>query len=155
MTTRSFLLIANVIGVFVLTGLAAKQWLRERNLREEYQQRTTELEDTRGKLQEAENRAALLEADVSQLKEAVESSAKARAEAEKTLAQWTAERDAQTVVLTEQAATATNDAKTKIEEWSKAIAERDARIGKLQTDLSATRKRLDEAIARLKEAGAR
>jgi predicted nucleic acid-binding Zn-ribbon protein len=47
------------------------------------------------------------------------------------------------------------EARGQLEAWEKAVAQRDERIKTLDEELVRTRKRLEEAIARLREAGAR
>ena len=46
-------------------------------------------------------------------------------------------------------------ARTQLAAWEEAVKQRDERIRTLEADLMKTRARLDEAVARLKEASAR
>lgn len=154
MTTRLFLALANFLGILALAAVVTGQWLREKHLRADVSSRESRIVSLQTKIAEIESRAAALESDITQLKEAVESSAAARVEAEKKLAELTATQATQITAAT-QATTAAEAAKDKIEEWRKAIDERDTRIKELNTALTATRARLDEAVAKLKAAAAR
>ena len=66
-----------------------------------------------------------------------------------------AEQSSQAEVLQTELATTREQAAAKIKAWEDAIAARDAKLQSLNADLTATRARLDEAIAKLKAAGAR
>ncbi|MES2995601.1 MAG: hypothetical protein V4733_02200 [Verrucomicrobiota bacterium] len=158
MTTRIFLLVANLIGILALTAVIIGQWLRERDSHARFEKQADRLEQTATRLDDETKRAGALEADVAQLKEAVHASVQARQAAEAELAKIIAERDTNIATanqITGQANASVEAAADKVAAWEKAVSERDGRIRSLTADLTATRKRLDEAIAELKQAGAR
>jgi chromosome segregation ATPase len=139
--------IVNLIGCILVTGVIIAQWLKERGLGTRIENLTEQVAEARDQVETERERASALERDVAQLKEAVESTVQARREAEETFTRTLGERDAQAAEL----ATA---AQQQVQLWEKAIAERDERIRALNSDLAATRKRLDEAVAKLKAAAA-
>lgn len=140
--------IVNLIGCLLITGIIVAQWVKERGLGSRIETLTRQVADACGQYETERDRAAALERDVAQLKEAVESTVKARRDAEETMAKTLAERDAQAAEL----AAATTK---QIAAWEAAIKARDERIRSLDADLAATRKRLDEAVRTLKAASAR
>lgn len=146
MTPRTLPLL-NAIGCLALTGLVVAQWSKERSMRDE-------LADTKAKLslslqqtdEEVKHRTAL-ERDIAVLKETIESAQKAAESSTKDLV----EKDS-TVTRLQTELTA---AREQITVWEAAMKTRDEQIRTLNDNLAATRKRLDEAIAKLKAAGAR
>lgn len=141
------LAILNAIGCLVLTALVVAQWRRERvsdatitELRSGLFAAQTQAAD------EAKHRAAL-ERDIAVLKETIESAR----QASESSAQALVEKDA----LATKLQTELDAAREQVATWQAALATRDERIRSLDANLAATRKRLDEAIARLKDAGAR
>lgn len=146
MTPRTLPLL-NAIGCLALTGLVVAQWRKERSMRDE-------LADTKAKLslslqqtdEEVKHRTAL-ERDIAVLKETIESAKKAAETSTKDLV----EKDG-TVTRLQTELTA---AREQITVWEAAMKTRDEQIRTLNDNLAATRKRLDEAIAKLKAAGAR
>ena len=148
MTTSRFLPLLNLAGCLILTGLVISQWLKERDLGRQITGLSQQLHTTRDQYDSEKIRATALESDIAQLKESIESAAAARKETEAALAKMTAEYEAAVP-----AAQQTLQAQTAL--WEKAIAERDAKLGELATTLTATRKRLDEAISKLKQAATR
>lgn len=152
MTTSRILPVANLIGCLLITGIIVVQWLKERGFNHRIEALNEELVIARDEVESGKTRVAALENDVSQLKESVESTVLARKEAEEALARLTAERDAQVAAQTE---TAQKLMQEQVQVWEKAIADRDARIRELGASLGTTRARLDAAIEKLKEAGAR
>ena len=137
----------NAIGCLALTGLVVAQWRKERSMH-------SELADTKAKLslslqqtdEEVKQRTAL-ERDIAVLKETIESAQKAAESSTKDLV----EKDG-TVTRLQAELTA---AREQITVWEAAMKTRDEQIRTLNDNLAATRKRLDEAIAKLKAAGAR
>lgn len=148
MTLRRFLPILNLVGCLLISGIIVFQWLKERGLETRITVLQGQLAGSRELYQAEKLRVAALENDVVQLKESIESSARAGKQAEAALATAIAERDAQSTGL----ATANQE---QVDVWQKAIAERDEKIRSLGTSLAATRERLDEAVTQLKAAGAR
>ena len=143
MTART-LPIINAIGCLALTIIVIAQWRKERvadgNLTALRSELATAKTQAAG---EAAHRAAL-ERDIVVLKEtiaatqqAAESSAHALTEKDALAIRLQAELDA---------------ARAQVTAWEAALKERDDRIRSLDADLAATRKRLDEAVARLKAA---
>jgi len=147
-TLRRFLPILNLFGCLLISGIIVFQWLKERGLETRITVLQGQLAGSRELYQAEKLRVAALENDVVQLKESIESSARAGKQAEAALATAIAERDAQSTGL----ATANQE---QVDVWQKAIAERDEKIRSLGTSLAATRERLDEAVTQLKAAGAR
>jgi len=147
-TLRRFLPILNLVGCLLISGIIVFQWLKERGLETRITVLQGQLAGSRELYQAEKLRVAALENDVVQLKESIESSARAGKQAEAALATAIAERDAQSTGL----ATANQE---QVDVWQKAIAERDEKIRSLGTSLAATRERLDEAVTQLKAAGAR
>ena len=148
MTTSRLLPLLNLAGCLILTGLVISQWLKERDLGRQITGLSQQLHTTRDQYDSEKIRATALESDIAQLKESIESAAAARKETEAALAKMTAEHEAAV-----RAAQQTLQAQTAL--WEKAIADRDTKLGELATTLTATRKRLDEAISKLKQAATR
>lgn len=148
MTTSRFLPILNLVGCLLITVVIVAQWFKERELVGRIKTISQELVAAREQTADAENRAVALERDVIQLKESIEATAQARKEAEEEAAKITTEHNEKMAAL----AIASEE---QVKTWQAAIAERDTKITELSDSLGATRKRLDEAIAKLKEAGAR
>ena len=96
---------------------------------------------------EAEKKITSLESDITDLKASLAATQKAAEEA--TLA-------GKTQIDQLQASSTERDAlRLKVGEWETAIKLRDAALAEQNADLIALRKRLDEAIAALKKAGAK
>lgn len=146
MTPRT-LPIVNAIGCLALTGLVVVQWRKERSMHDE-------LADTKAKLslslqqteEEVKHRKAL-ERDIAVLKETIESAQKAAEASTKDIV----EKD-RTVTQLQAELTA---AREQVTVWEAAMKSRDEQIRTLDGNLAATRKRLEEAIEKLKAAGAR
>ncbi len=140
--------ILNLLGSLVLTGLIVVMWQKEQGLNAKNSALATQLASRDEQLALENKRTADLLLDITQLKESVESTARSHQELEASLTKITAERDALTSGnVTAQASQANI--------WQTAIAERDAKIKELDTTLTATRERLDQAITRLKSLGNR
>lgn len=151
MTPSRFLPLLNLVGCLLITGVILAQWLKERGLDTRIKELNQQLVTTREQHDAEKTRAAALENDIAQLKAAIESTVQARKETEDAMAKLVAESQSQAAAVA--SANQSNEEKAKI--WEKAIAERDAKIRELDSSLNATRERLDKAIAKLKEAGAR
>jgi chromosome segregation ATPase len=139
--------VLNAIGCLFLTGLVAVQWRKERSLNSDIAQLGGQLSDARRHAADEAARRAALERDIAVLKEAIESTQKAAETAASDLA---AKQELADRLQTELTAAA-----QQVAAWEAALKERDARITRLNSDLAATRQRLDEAVAKLKAAGAR
>lgn len=148
MITQRFLPILNLVGCALVTSVIVAQWFKERGLDVRIETLGKQLHVARDQKAESEKRVTALESDVVQLKEAIEASTEARQEAEVAASRIAAEHNEKM----RQFATAGED---QVKTWETAVAERDDKIRALNTSLVFTRERLNEAIARLKEAGAR
>ncbi|RYD23488.1 MAG: hypothetical protein EOP88_04055 [Verrucomicrobiaceae bacterium] len=152
MTTSRILPVVNLVGCVLITGIIVFQWVKERVVHLQIEDLNKELVAARDEVSSEKARVLALKNDVSQLKDSVESTVQARKEAEETIARMTAEQNAR---VAEQTAAAQKIMQEQTQVWEKAIADRDERIRELGTTLSATRARLDAAVQKLKEAGAR
>lgn len=137
----------NAAGCLVLTGLVVFQWSEQRKSELTIRGLKSAAEDSRLKAEEDAKRRASLERDITTLKDSItsiqqssEAALQSAADKEKLAAQLQAELDA---------------AREQLKLWDAAMQARDTRIKELDAALGATRKRLDEAIERLKAAGAR
>lgn len=139
--------ILNAIGCLVLTGLVAFQWSKERTSHQAFRNLRVKLAETSAQHTASVTRSTALERDITVLKDAIESTQQAAEAA----ARDNATQSAQTSQLEETLAVAKNQTQA----WETALSERDAKIKQLNSDLVATRRRLDEAIAKLKATAAR
>jgi chromosome segregation ATPase len=139
--------ILNTIGCLILSALILIQWQRERAAGASLAKLKTELAAAHDLAAAKTQRAADLARDIAVLKESIEATQKA-AEASARLME---EKTTQTASLEVEISTAREQVKT----WETAIAARDEKLLALAAELTATRKRLDEAIAKLKEASIR
>ena len=119
--------ILNAFGCLALSGVIVVQWQRERMLDETLAKLKYELRTANDQAAAEATRAANLERDIAVLKESIEATQQAAGESAR-----------------EQGAI-----------WQTSLAERDEKLRELDAELTTTRQRLDEAVARLKEAGAR
>lgn len=141
------LTILNTIGCLALTGLIATQWLRERDMESEIAAIARERDNAHKEIRDLESRRHTLEHDIATLKESLVSIQKA---AETTSGELTEKS-----VLAQNLQTELDTARSQVTAWESALKERDTRIETLQTELVKTRSRLDEAVAKLKQAGAK
>ena len=153
--------IINAIGCLALAGFILLQWFDGNATEAKLNQSLKDTIHEKNARMEAEHRAKMLESDVSGLKASIESIQAAATLAEKELVEKGAQLDANTKSL--------QDAETKVKEWEDAVKARDealalrdtklaeagGKLKELNDKLVATRKRLDEAVAELKKAGAR
>ena len=151
MTSSRFLPLLNLAGCLLITGIILAQWLKERGLDSRIKELNHQLAVTREERDIERKRATALENDVAQLKDSIESTVQARKETEDAMAKLVADGQAQAATIA--SAHQSNQEQVKI--WEKAIADRDVKIRELNTNLTTTRERLNEAITKLKEAGAR
>ncbi len=146
MTPRT-LPIVNAIGCLALTGLVVAQWRKERSMRDELVETKAKLSLSLQQTDEETKRRTALERDIAVLKETIESAQKAAETSTKDIV----EKD-RTVTQLQAELTA---AREQVAMWEAAIKTRDEQIRTLDGKLAATRKRLEEAIEKLKAAGAR
>lgn len=153
--------IVNAVGCVVLVGFILIQWFGGQKLDHElHETKSREILEKNARF-EAEKQVKTLQSDIQGLKDSVDSIRQAAETAEKELV---AKNDE-----IAKFAAAVEEAKVKIAEWEQAVkdrdeaiqkrdaalAERDSKLKELNGQLVATRKRLDEAVAELKKAGAR
>lgn len=139
--------ILNAIGCLALVGLVVTQWRKERAYVTDISLLHLELTSTQDQLTDTAKHSAALEKDIAALKESIEISRKSADEATRILAAQDHQNGSLRFELTA--------AREQIKTWENAIADRDAKLRSLDETLTATRARLDEAIAKLKAAGAR
>lgn len=145
MTARTLTLL-NAVGCLVLIVLILAQWGKERLLHSDLAKVRIELAAATTRAAEEAGRRTALERDIEVLKEAITATQQAAETATRELGEKA------TLATTLEAELKT--AREQIAAWEAAIKARDERIQVLGTDLAATRKRLDEAVARLKAAAA-
>ena len=154
MTAARVLPFVNVAGCLVLAGFIVIQWRGGQILSEELREsRSREILEKNARF-DAEKMSRQLQADLDGLKASIDSIQQAAAEAEKTMAAKEEEAKGLAGLVTQ--------AQDQIKTWEaavkardEAIVQRDAKLKELNEALVATRKRLDEAVAELKKAGAR
>lgn len=132
----------NAIGCLILATVVFTQWGKESRTDDAMTRLRLELADARHLAETETKRAADLERDIAVLKQSFEATRLAAVAAQKSIG-------------VSNISNQLDDARGQIESWKTAMATRDARIHELESDLTATRRRLDEAIAKLKQAGAR
>jgi small-conductance mechanosensitive channel len=129
----------NAIGSLVLAFVIFSQWAKETRADAEAGKLRVEIAMAK-EFAASENKRALdLERDIGVLRESLEATRQADA----------------AKVFKSGLRQSLEDARQQNESWKKSLAERDARIAQLEADLAATRRRLDEAIVRLRQAGGR
>ena len=139
--------ILNAVGCLALAGLVVVQWQKERALGQVLTRQNAELAENKSQAEKDRKRVAALERDIEVLKETIDTTQKAADESAKSLVEREQNADR---IDTELKA-----AREQLTLWEAALKARDERIVSLDANLAATRKRLDEAVARLKAAGAR
>ena len=137
----------NAIGCLALVALVVVQWRGEYVSGRELAHLRTSLAEANTKAAEETARCVALERDLQVLKDAAEQSGKA-VESSKSVAMT---KDARIVELE----AAIKQAGGDVDKWQAAIAQRDDRIRKLEAEVAEARRRLNEAVAKLKAAGAR
>jgi chromosome segregation ATPase len=139
--------ILNAIGCLMLTTVVLVQWRKERAIDGDRLALKSELATWKQQAADEVQKRGALERDIVVLKESIASTQLAAESSAKTIAEK--------AELTNRLETDLNAAREQVSSWETAIKERDERIRTLDAELAATRKRLDEAIAKLKAAGAR
>lgn len=137
----------NAIGCLVLVALVVVQWRGEYVSGRELTSLRISLAEANAKTAEETARCVALERDVQVLKEAAEQSGKA-VESGKSVAMTKEARIAELEAALKQAGGDVN-------KWQAAIAQRDDRVRKLEAEVAEARRLLNEAVAKLKAAGAR
>jgi chromosome segregation ATPase len=139
--------ILNAVGCVVLIGFIFVQWKDNQELTKKHRASLLAERKTQNEKVELEKRIFHLQADVDTLKGSIESMKIEAEAAEKKIAD--------NEVLVNQLHTGLSFNLAYFTAMDQAIDERNARISALNDTLAAARKRLDEAIAELKKAGAR
>ncbi len=132
----------NAIGCLILAAVVFTQWAKESRTDDAMTQLRLEIADARHLAETETKRASDLERDIAVLKQSFEATR---------LAAIASQKSSGVSNMQDQL----DESRRQIESWKTAIATRDARILEMESDLIATRRRLDEAIVRLKQAGAR
>jgi peptidoglycan hydrolase CwlO-like protein len=153
--------IINAVGCVVLVGFILVQWFGGQLLSKElHEAKSREINEKNARF-EAEKKAKTLQSDIEGLKGSVDSLRQATDDAQKLvelkeedIAKFSAAlEEAKAKILTwEQAVKERDEA---LQKRDAALAERDSKLKEINGQLVATRKRLDEAVAELKKAGAR
>jgi len=146
MNARTFTWI-NAIGCLALVALIVVQWRGQYVADRELASLRVSLAEVTAKAAEESARCVALERDLQVLKEAAEQSGKA-VESGKSASMT---KDSRIAELESALKRAGGD----VDKWQYAIAQRDDRIRKLEGELGEARRRLNEAVAKLKAAGAR
>lgn len=151
---QSIFTIVNAVGCLLMLGIVISQWGQNETKRRDYLALQKKHHDEQQGRLEAERRAESFETDLAELKRALEATQKAAEEAANAgkaqadlMATATSERDK---------ASAERDALLgQIKTWEEAIKLRDGKLAEQNATIKALREKLDEAIAKLKKAGAR
>ncbi len=146
--------ILNAIGCLVLAGVILIQWQQGQRLSDQLlASRSKEITQANARV-EAEKLTRQLQADIDGLKASVDSIQQSAALAEQQLNTKAEE--------TKSLATQLSQTQEQIKTWEAAVKSRDealtlrdAKLQEINDSLLATRKRLDQAVAELKSAGAR
>jgi septal ring factor EnvC (AmiA/AmiB activator) len=137
----------NTLGCLALIGLVVVQWQRERATTGDLVALRADLAAATARATAESERRGTLERDLAVLKEAIEATQQAAESTARDLTEKT------TLTTTLQAELAT--AREQVSAWETALKARDERIQSLSAELTATRERLTEAVAKLKAAGGR
>ena len=146
--------ILNAVGCLVLAGLILAQWHGGQTLEDQ-------LRDARGRTSEAmnarldaEKRVARLQSDIDGLKasiDAIREGSERDRKAAEDAGKFAADKAGEVGILT----IGLGKAQEQIKLWEDATKVRDEKLKEINESLVETRKRLDEAVAKLKQAGAR
>ena len=154
--------IINAVGCLLLLGIVSLQWGQNELQRQAFRNLQKELRSTEETRDEALERAASLSADLADLKTALtaaqksaEDSALAQKAQSDQLAALAAERDQLIARRDTQNQELADQVTAQVTEWQEAIKKRDATIKEQNALLDAQRLKLNEAITKLKQAGAR
>ncbi len=141
MNPRSLPMI-NAVGCLVLAAVVFTQWGKESRADDAMDKLRVELAAASDLAETEARRSADLERDIAVLKQSFEATR---------LAAVTAQKQNGTAAMESQLATA----RKQVETWKTSLALRESRIHELEAELVTVRRRLDEAVVRLKQAGAR
>ena len=146
--------IVNAVGCVVLLIIVSLQWQQSEQQRKAY--RTIQMKEHAANEAKAEavTRADALMVDLTELKQSLMETQKT-ADAAGQLHQQKLVELGTTKAAYDQAAAERDALKKSITEWEAALALRDRTITEQNASMIALRKKLDEAIAQLKKAGAK
>jgi len=139
--------IFNALGCLILTGLVILQWNKERRLNTTLDQLQTELCATVEQAATESKRGKMLDQDIAVLKESLEIAQQANDATTRSL------QSKETLANELESKLAAANA--QLETWRIAIDARDEKLRALNRELTATRGRLDDAIAKLKASAAK
>lgn len=140
MTARLLTLI-NTVGCLILATVVVLQWMHEREMKRELEQRGDQLMRVVGERDAQLAKREALEADVAMLKDSL-GAAKLALEARDV---QLAARAVDIEVLNRRII----EAKAQLDQWEVAVRQRDRRITELEAALQAARERLDQAVLQL------
>lgn len=145
--TLKVLPILNAVGCLFLVGFVVVQWQDNQNLEKDLRAARLAERITQNEKIEVEQKVIALQTDVDSLKASIELMKKEADDAKKKIAdgEELAGFLNRGIVYTS----------AYLQAMEKAVEERNARISELSGSLAATRKRLDDAVAELRKAGAR
>lgn len=146
--------IVNAVGCLILLGIVISQWSQHETRRKEFRALQVQHHESEQAREEAQRRSDSLETDLSELKIAMMATQKVADEAANAGKQQ-ADLLQETSAARDQANAERDALRAQIAAWETAIKQRDEKITTQNADLTALRKKLDEAIAQLKKAGAR
>ncbi len=146
--------VVNAVGCFVLLGIVVVQWRQNENQRQQFRDLQVRQQAAEEARDDANKRVESLGRDLEDLKASLEATRKAAEEATNAGKEHTDELSA--AASSRDLAVAERDAlRAKIVEWETAMKQRDENIARQNETISGLRNKLDEAIERLKKAGAR
>jgi chromosome segregation ATPase len=150
---NSWIPLINAVGCFLLLGVVAVQWVQSEKRRADYRALQVQANALTEQRDEAVKRADSISQDLAEMKQALMETQKAADAAALTVKQQGEELTAATTAR-DQTSAQLVALQTQVTQWEAAIKERDKAIEERQAALEALRKKLDEAIAQLKKAGA-
>jgi len=142
-----YLPLINSIGCLLLCGMVIVQWNNERRLIASIGHLKSELNASLAQSSSESQRRKALDHDIMILKESLEITQQAYDSSTRSL------KAAETKAL--ELETKANKDQAQLEAWKTAIDSRDEKLRNLNSELVATRNRLDDAINKLKAAGAK
>lgn len=145
--------IVNVIGCVLLLGIVGMQWQQSEQQREAYRAIQVREHAANEARDEAVKRAEALTVDLTELKQSLVQTQKAADEAA-LASQKKGEQLAVSTASRDQALAERDALQKQIVEWEAALKLRDQTITEQNAAMIALRKKLDDAIAQLKKAGA-
>jgi len=146
--------ILNAVGCAVLMVLVVIQWKGGQSLEDQLRDSRAQTASEMKGREDAEKHAVQLQSDVDGLKASIDSMREGSVRDRKTAedaGKFASDKAGEVGALTINL----GKAEEQLKVWEEAVKSRDEKLKELNDDLVATRQRLDEAIAKLKQAGAR